>query len=66
MVKPTGKRKPMSPVQATLVPLPIYRAPSNPLSFRDTPIHLSPKVLTPPSARSLELPAIRVSPHNLS
>jgi hypothetical protein len=48
-----------------LVPLPISRPPSNQPSFRDSPVPLSPKVLTPPSARSLELPAIRVSPHNL-
>jgi hypothetical protein len=64
MVKPTGKRKSISPVQAVSVPLPISRAPSIQPSFRDSPIPLSPKVLTPPSARSLELPVIRVSPHN--
>jgi hypothetical protein len=64
-VKPTGKRKSISPVQAVLVPLPISRAPSNQLSFRDSHIPLSPKVLTPPSAQSLEIPTIRVSPHNL-
>jgi hypothetical protein len=65
MVKPTGKQKSISPAQAVSVPLPISRAPSNSLSFRNSPISLSPKALTPPSARSLELPAIRVSPHNL-
>jgi hypothetical protein len=65
MVKPTGKRKSISPVPAALVPLPVSRAPSSQTSLKDSPIPLSPIVLTPPSARSLELPAIRVSPHNL-
>jgi hypothetical protein len=65
MVKPTGKRKVTSPVQARSVPLPISRATSNRPSLKDSPIPSLPKVLTPPSARSLELPAIRVSPHNL-
>jgi hypothetical protein len=65
MVKPTSKRKSISPVQAMSVPLPISRTPSDLPSIRDFPIPLSPKVLTPPSARSLELPAIRVSPHIL-
>jgi hypothetical protein len=65
MVKPTGKRKAISPVQAMSVPLPISRTTSNQPSLKDSPIPLSPIVLTPPSARSLELPAIRVSPHNL-
>jgi hypothetical protein len=54
-----------SPVQAMSVPLPISRATSNRPSLKDSPIPLSPEVLTPPSARSLELPAIGVSPHNL-
>jgi hypothetical protein len=65
MVIPTGKRKSVSPVQAKSVPLPSSRTSSNQLSIRDSPIPLSPKVLTPPSARSLELPTIKVSPHNL-
>jgi hypothetical protein len=65
MVKPTEKRNSIIPVQAISVPLPISRAPSSPHSSRDSPIPLSPKVLTPPSARSLELPTIRISPHNL-
>jgi hypothetical protein len=65
MMKPTGKKKSISPDQAISVPLPISRASSNRLSLKDSQIPLSPKVLTPPSARSLELPAIRVSPHNL-
>jgi hypothetical protein len=65
MIKPTGKRKSVSPVQAMSVPLPISRATSNRPSLKDSPIPLSPEVLTPPSARSLELPTIRVSPHNL-
>jgi hypothetical protein len=65
MVKPTGKRKSISPVQAVSVPLPISRATSNQPSHRDSPISLTPIVLTPPSARSLELPMIRVSLHNL-
>jgi hypothetical protein len=65
MVKPTGKRKSVSPVQAVSVPLPMSRAPSNQPSLRDSPIPLSPKVVSPPSARSLELPTINVLPHNL-
>jgi hypothetical protein len=62
MVKPTQKGKSISPTQAVSIPLPVSRAPSNQLSFRDSPIPLSPKVLTPPSARSLELPTIQISP----
>jgi hypothetical protein len=65
MVKPTRKRKSISPVHAVSVPLPISRGPSNQPSLRDSPIPLTPKVLTPPSARSLELPTINVLPHNL-
>jgi hypothetical protein len=66
MIKPMGKRKSISPAQAAVsVPLPISGATSNQPSFRDSPIPLSPKVVTPPSARSLELPTIRVSPHNM-
>jgi hypothetical protein len=48
-----------------LAPLPISRTTSNQPSIKDSPIPLSTKVLTPPSARSLELPMIRVSPYNL-
>jgi hypothetical protein len=65
MVKPTMKRRAISPVQAVLVPLPISRAPSNQPSIRDLTIPSSPKVLTPPSAKSLELPTHRVLPHGL-
>jgi hypothetical protein len=60
MVKPTGKRKSISPVLAVSVPLPVSKAPS----LRDSPIPLSPKVLTPPLARSLELPTIQISPQD--
>jgi hypothetical protein len=62
MVKPMGKRKSTSPVQAMPVTLPSSRASSNQPSIRDSPIPLSPKVFTPPSARSLESPTIQISP----
>jgi hypothetical protein len=65
MVKPTEKGKPIRPAQAVSVPLPISRATSNQPSLRNSPIPLFPIVLTPPSARSLELPTVRVSPHKV-